>query len=71
MSRRNIKLPDILSRIGDKDVMLLVYNTVETPEPFMCLPSENRRKTCVSRYYAVVSITVTISFADNRTALDF
>ena len=36
----------------------------------MCLPSEDRGKSCVSRDNAAVSVAVSVSFADDGIALD-
>ena len=47
-----------------------VNYSVITPEPFVCLPAEYCRKSSICGDYAVVSITVTVSFADNRTAVN-
>ena len=64
--RADIELPDILVRIGDQSVGFLINDAVITPQPLVSLPSEYGWKSCVSRYDAVVGVTVAVYFADDR-----
>ena len=70
MSRGNIDFPDIPVRIGFQSIGFFVDDTMESPEPLMSLPAEDSRKACIRGYDAAVGITVSVCFADDRTALN-
>ena len=53
-------------RIGNEKILFLIDDSMVSPEPLVCLPSEYRGKPRISGDNAVVSVAVAVSFADDR-----